>query len=223
MIKFYSKSKTHKVLSNFYVSPFEMDGLTFVSGEHAFHYKKFKSVAAMYKTAKTKDTGPTSHNSDTQSSAPRKRKADSLSEPVNAKKFDDYALKFASKSKFSSPLQAKRGGGKRGCMLLPEEQARWQKVCQKAQEQICWSRLKSDKELAATLLETEPKYLLHQENRGRNPIWGGRVQRDYDGPLDASAPIVGQNLLGKIWMKVRAKLKATTDKRKVTTALDTKT
>jgi len=49
------------------------------------------------------------------------------------------------------------------------------------------------------LLKSDKKYLLHQENRGKSPIWGGRIDKN-------TGELIGQNKLGKIWMKVREEL-----------------
>jgi len=41
--------------------------------------------------------------------------------------------------------------------------------------------------------------MVHQENRGKSPIWGGRIDK-------ITGELIGKNKLGKIWMKVRDEL-----------------
>ena len=84
IIKFYSKSKTFTELSNFYLQSFELDKNSFISGEHAFHYFKYKLMSV--------------HSTDT-------RRKNEL---------EMYSRKFVGLDPyFKSPLDAKKAGGKK--------------------------------------------------------------------------------------------------------------
>ena len=48
-------------------------------------------------------------------------------------------------------------------------------------------------------IENEKSKMVHQENRGKSPIWGGRIDK-------ITGELIGKNKLGKIWMKVRDEL-----------------
>ena len=45
MIQFYSRSRSHKELSNFFVASITILDNTFITGEHAFHYFKYAIVS----------------------------------------------------------------------------------------------------------------------------------------------------------------------------------
>ena len=45
MIQFYSRSRSHKELSNFFVANITILDNTFITGEHAFHYFKYTIIS----------------------------------------------------------------------------------------------------------------------------------------------------------------------------------
>ena len=95
------------------------------------------------------------------------------------------------------PLEAKRCGGKskaKGLLLTTEEQKKWGKVSMIVQAEICKYKFNNYPECRELLEQHPTHYLLHQENRGKEPVWGGRIK---DGAL------VGKNKLGVVWMKAR--------------------
>ena len=95
------------------------------------------------------------------------------------------------------PLEAKRCGGKskaKGLLLTTEEQKKWGKVSMIVQAEICKYKFNNYPECRVLLEQHPTHYLLHQENRGKEPVWGGRIK---DGAL------VGKNKLGVVWMKAR--------------------
>lgn len=170
IIKFYSKSKNFTELSNFYLQSFELDKNSFISGEHAFHYFKYKLMSV--------------HSTDT-------RRQNEL---------EMYSRKFVGLDPyFKSPLDAKKAGGKNGKALNDIEIIEWNTVSSNVQHNICKARVASSEDLSSILTHTSNQYLLHQENRGKSPIWGGRIDK-------ITGELIGKNKLGKIWMKVRDEL-----------------
>ncbi len=170
IIKFYSKSKLFKEFSNFTLHSFEIDNNIFISGEHAFHYFKYNLLSVKTENLVRKD------------------------------ELENYSLKFVGlEPHFKTPLDAKRGGGKRGKSLNNDEINFWNEISSEVQYKICNSRISADNDLKMSLLKSDKKYLLHQENRGKSPIWGGRIDKN-------TGELIGQNKLGKIWMKVREEL-----------------
>ena len=73
----------------------------------------------------------------------------------------------------------------------------WNRAAPAVMKTLIVDRCRADPKFAALL--SKYKYFLHQENRARNPIWGGRVK---DGAL------VGENKLGKIFSQVAHALPA---------------
>ena len=72
-------------------------------------------------------------------------------------------------------------------------------ISSNVQHNICKARVTSSEDLSSILTHTSNQYLLHQENRGKSPIWGGRIDK-------ITGELIGKNKLGKIWMKVRDEL-----------------
>ena len=95
------------------------------------------------------------------------------------------------------PLEAKRCGGKskaKGLLLTTEEQKKWGKESMIVQAEICNYKFNNYPECRVVLEQHPTHYLLHQENRGKEPVWGGRIK---------VGALVGKNKLGVVWMKVR--------------------
>jgi predicted NAD-dependent protein-ADP-ribosyltransferase YbiA (DUF1768 family) len=55
VLKFYSKSKEGKCLSNFADIPIKINDKHYISGEHAFHGQKYIFASSITKTQKRKD------------------------------------------------------------------------------------------------------------------------------------------------------------------------
>lgn len=152
---------------------FLIDDITFVSGEHAFHYYKYNLLSA-------------------ESSDESRKNELAL-----------YSSNFSGNDPiFKSASDAKKAGGRKGKSLNDDEIVRWNSLSMNVQYNICMSRLNYSKELLKILESTECKYLLHQENRGKSPIWGGRIDKK-------SGKLIGQNKLGIVWMEVRDEIKKT--------------
>jgi len=166
ILRFYSKSKDTKVriLSNF--SPYEVNisGFQYKTGEHAFQSEKFLRIAANTTNSERK------------------------------KLLLEQSLKI---KQANTPLEAKQFGGKsktKGFMLTINEREIWENKCLNVQNEICNYKFHNYVD-CRTLLQSYPEhYLLHQENRGKQPIWGGRIK---------NGVLIGQNKLGIIWMFFR--------------------
>lgn len=96
----------------------------------------------------------------------------------------------------STPLDAKKLGGRSKCALTLSELNKWNSASINVQRQICEYKLARYPCIRNTLIGSKDRYILHQENRGKKPIWGGRIDKK-------SKELIGQNILGKIWMELR--------------------
>jgi predicted NAD-dependent protein-ADP-ribosyltransferase YbiA (DUF1768 family) len=166
-LKFYSKSKEAKCLSNFADIPVQINDKHYISGEHAFHGQKYIFASNIAKTEERK------------------------------KLLLEYAKKFEGETThFKSSLDAKKGGGKRGCILEKDELFLWDsKLSYDIQKIISLYKLNNNNDVKKILQENKNSYILHQDNRAKNDcLWGGR--------LDANNNLIGQNKLGKIWMQI---------------------
>lgn len=94
-LKFYSKSREGKVLSNFAPIEVEINRVKYKTGEHAFHGEKYRNLAKMY---------------------------DQVDDRYQV--LIKYSKKFRDET-FETPGEAKKGGGKRGMMLNPDEIEEW--------------------------------------------------------------------------------------------------
>tara|TARA_Y100001970_G_scaffold294296_1_gene450015 strand:- start:8384 stop:11872 length:3489 start_codon:yes stop_codon:yes gene_type:complete len=192
-LKFYSKSKEGKVLSNFADIEVVVDGKLYITGEHAFHGQKYISASKIY------------------------------SDEILTRSDDDrrihllnYAKKFEGKdTEFKTALDAKRGGGKRGAKLEDNEIKNWnEKDADEVQKQISLYKYENNLEVRTTLNKYKDSILIHQDNRAKsNTPWGARVKQE-QGKEDE---IIGHNKLGKIWMrlvenKIKKKTSAPTPK-----------
>ena len=167
MILFYSRSRVYKELSNFYV-----DVKPFYIEKRSFRAGEYAFHYYKYLLISQQYS-----NSD-----PRK----SL--------LYDYSQTFL-ENNYKTPLEAKKAGGKKGLLLNTSELEIWSNISANVQYNICLARIRSCDKLFTLLQSTGDSYLLHIE-RGRNPIWGGRISKE-------TGKQIGQNRLGCIWMKLR--------------------
>ncbi len=166
-LKFYSRSKEAKCLSNFADIQIQINNKIYITGEHAFHGQKYIFASKVAKTEERK------------------------------KLLLEYAKKFEGENPhFKSSLDAKKGGGKKGCILEKDELSLWDtKFSYDVQKIISLYKLNNNNDVKKILLENKDSYILHQDNRAKNDtIWAGR--------LDANNNLIGQNKLGKIWMEL---------------------
>lgn len=151
VILFNSGSKKCKTLSNFCDVSFVMDGNTFKTGEHAFHFHKY-SIASVAAILTNNDA-------------------------IRANQLKNYAETFVG-DEYKTGVEAKKAGGKKGLKLLESEIIAWNDVSWDIQKKICISRIRGNNDLLTLLCETKGKYLLHQDNRAKpNTIWGGKISK----------------------------------------------
>ena len=149
-IKFNSKSKNGKCLSNFSAHPVEINNIIYLTGEHAFHGQKYRWIS-------------------THSLGERKESLVSYAE-----KFEGID------SEFSTPQDAKKAGGKKGMKLQPLEMYTWDSSGSSAvQRLICKYKLNNYDDIKQTLYEFDHCVFIHQDNRAteRTP-WGGKINKD---------------------------------------------
>lgn len=169
-IKFFSKSKDERVraLSNFAELDVVLGDKHYKSGEHAFQCEKYLCAAG------------------TTSGEERKEKL------INhVKKIEACA----------SALHAKQLGSKSKGMKMTETECKeWNKSSIYIQFKICESKLERHECVREILRENmdepEPALFLHQENRGKAPYWGGRIDKN-------TGELIGKNMLGKIWTEMK--------------------
>lgn len=165
-LKFNSRSKNGRALSNFADIMVRVNNRLYKSGEHAFQGEKYLAAAK-----------------NTQNS---KRKDDLLA----------YARKFQGEDpEFKTAREAKKAGGKSGLRLTPDELEEWnKKTGERVQYDISRYKLRNSPEVKKTLNKYSDYVLLHQDNRAKESTpWSGRLK---DGQ------IIGENKLGKIWMRL---------------------
>ena len=148
-LKFYSKSKEGKVLSNFYPIEIRINKRIYKTGEHAFHGEKYRLLAKIYKVSEERN-----------------------------KELKDYSEKFVN-GYIIEAKDAKIAGGKRGLKLNDKELKVWSKLSIEVQVKICIYKFKHNNEVREVLKLNKNKYILHQENRAKeNTIWGGRISKE---------------------------------------------
>lgn len=150
VIKFYSKSKNLKsrLLSNFSETKIKIHDIEFNTGEHAYQYLKFKTIA------------------------------DSVKEqnPKRAEQLINHAQKIVVST--NPQEAKKMGGtGKLGLKISEQESIIWELEAESIQEDICIYKIENYSEIREYLLNTGDNYLLHQENRAKpSTKWGGRIK-----------------------------------------------
>jgi predicted NAD-dependent protein-ADP-ribosyltransferase YbiA (DUF1768 family) len=149
-LKFYSRSKFGKPLSNFYNLNVVIDNILYITGEHAFHGQKYKQIAQNINDIKRKN------------------------ELLN------YSLIFEGKdTKLKKSNDAKKAGGRKGLELNNQEREIWNKLSENIQYKISMYKYENYDIIKDILKEYKDYYLLHQENRANNKsIWGGRIKDD---------------------------------------------
>jgi predicted NAD-dependent protein-ADP-ribosyltransferase YbiA (DUF1768 family) len=145
ILKFYSKSKTGKCLSNFYECDIKIYNKEYISGEHAFHGMKYFIIA------------------------------NNIDCPKRKKELLDYCKKFESNNtEFKTPNDAKIAGGKRGLFLMENEKKIWNEKSYDIQKEISNYKIQKYPEIRQFLKDNKNKYILHQDNRAtEKTIWGG--------------------------------------------------
>ena len=146
-IKFKFGSKEGSDLSNFAPIIVILRGITYKTGEHAFHGLKYTYLSTQAKS---------------------KRKIDLLE---YSKKFEGMNPEFTSSS------DAKKAGSKKGFELNEDEIKKWNKKSMDFQYRICKYKLENNTNIYSLLEKNINTTLIHQDNRATDEtIWGARIK-----------------------------------------------
>jgi hypothetical protein len=173
--KFNSKSSSAgaRALSNFHKSEnnVTIGKDTCLTGEHAFHLRKFVYAA---------------------------RDARIAGDTEREKQLTTHANGFrVGSGLYETALAAKRAGGrgKTGLILSPRELTVWNNGrAESTQIRICTWKRNNDPLVSEALRSSVGTVLLHQDNRANSrTVWGAKIERE-------TGEVIGQNRLGEIWM-----------------------
>lgn len=174
-IKFFSKSKDEsvRVLSNFAELDVVLGDKHYKSGEHAFQCEKYLCAAGV--AASSGGGG----------------------DEEREEKLKNHVKKIEVSG---SALLAKQLGSKSKGMKMTETECKeWNKSSIYVQFKICESKLERHECVREILSrDAEPVLFLHQENRGKAPYWGGRIDKE-------TGELIGKNMLGEIWSRLAAR------------------
>ena len=154
------------------------------SGEHCFHGEKYRRIAMLYDAS-------------------------------NQRRFVllDHWKRFRKDCKYSgsenggyyvTPADAKRGGGKKGLLLIKSELEAWKTISIEVQKEICKYKFDNYSEIRDDLKKSGDKILIHPAMRCSDinmntRFWEGRVKEMENEEYE----ILGGNMLGNIWMEIR--------------------
>jgi predicted NAD-dependent protein-ADP-ribosyltransferase YbiA (DUF1768 family) len=175
-IRFYSKSKEAKELSNFWECDIVIFGRKYHSGEAAFHGNKYLAVSDLYTDG-------------------HERKA----------LLEEYGHRFETDGLFgnftAAEIKSRGGKGKKGLKLTPEELAHWDIISIDVQFKICQYKLDHYDEIKNILRQSGQRPLVHIVLRmSKEKV----SQRKWEGGVDKETGVVyGQNLLGEMWTELR--------------------
>jgi hypothetical protein len=145
----------------------------YMSGEHAFHGEKYWELSQV------------------------------CMDDDRKKQLMDYSKKFLKNGCFKTPIDAKRGGGKKGLLLNPDEIRVWTNLCIGVQNKICKYKFENDEIVRNDVIRSIGSVLIHSamrcsDEKVRERFWEGRwVVRDGVGM------VWGRNQLGRCWMELR--------------------
>ena len=149
-LKFNSRSKEGKSLSNFSNHNIIIKNKHFKTGEHCFHYMKY------YYCSKKCDKN-------------RKLKLREYS-----KNF------LGENTIYNKAIDAKKAGGKKGLLLHDYELKDWNNIfSEKIQKKICKYKIKNYDEIQNILILSKNRILIHQDNfANENTIWGCKIKNN---------------------------------------------
>jgi ribA/ribD-fused uncharacterized protein len=113
----------------------------------------------------------------------------------------DYSQLFM-KPSYRSAAEAKTLGSAKGFRLTKEELAQWSRLSVEVQKEICRWKFENYKEVRDDLIKSGSKILIHPAMRCshvESRIWEGKASLKY-----GELVVLGQNILGKIWMELRS-------------------
>ena len=102
--------------------------------------------------------------------------------------------------------EVKKRGGKKGLLLTEEELKRWDVLSVKVQEEICQYKVREYEEVRKDLVKSGERILVHPALRCSEKQLGKRLWEGKGTVVDGKVEILGRNMLGNIWMKVRSTL-----------------
>ena len=175
IVTFFSSKKEYRSLSNFWENDIVIqEERLYESGEHCFHGEKYIRLGLLCVKEDRKNV------------------------------LLDYGMTFCKPSSYKTGAMAKKMGGKKGLLLLAEELEKWDTLRLGVQEEICIYKLKTDEIVRQDLIKSENKTLIHpalrcsEEKVKKNCFWEGRAVLK-----DEKLVILGQNMLGNLWMSLR--------------------
>ena len=172
-INFFGKKKEYQSLSNFSQLEAFVDGVEYDSGEHCIHGEKYRFLGNMCEEIKRKEL------------------------------LLAYSEQFIKGSTFGFGADVKRMGNKNGIKLTNVETALWQTACVDIQRQICKYKFDNYLVVRDDLCKSKGKLLVHpamrcSDEKVLSKIWCGRAK-----VVDGKVEIIGQNILGVLWMELR--------------------
>jgi predicted NAD-dependent protein-ADP-ribosyltransferase YbiA (DUF1768 family) len=176
VLKFYSKSKEGKELSNFWNCDIEIFGRKYANGEAAFHGSKYLKVSEMY--------------------------TDDNERRVI---LEEYGHHFETTGLFgdlsAAEIKSRGGKGKKGFKLTPNELQHWDNCSVDIQFEICQYKFDHYEEVRDVLKKSGQRPLVHIVLRvSREKV----AQRKWEGGVDKeTGEVYGENLLGEMWTELR--------------------
>ena len=120
-------------------------------------------------------------------------------DPLRKDALDTYSRLFLSPN--ISPSEAKKAG-KSSLVLYKEELDAWDQQSIAVQREICFQKYQRYPEIREILKNTGDKILIHpslcSDKQIANRLWEGRAK-----VINGKIEILGENMLGKIWMELR--------------------
>jgi predicted NAD-dependent protein-ADP-ribosyltransferase YbiA (DUF1768 family) len=174
VFNFFGKKKEGRELSNFWEGMVEVDGRVYGSGEGAFHGSKYIEVSK-------------------------------VSEGERRGLLEEYGRKFEIGEEFGSMNggELKKKGGMKGMRLNGDEIGVWNRMGVVVQEKICRYKYENNEVVKEVLESSRNKILVHpamrcNDEKVRSRLWEGRGR-----VIDGKMVVLGCNMLGNIWMKIR--------------------
>lgn len=179
VINFFGKKEDYRCLSNFWMCDVSIicdddSVIHYESGEHCFHGEKYRRIANL------------------------------CSDPLRKMKLIEYANTFISPSPYKEGNVVKKMGGKKGLLLNDDELRVWSSISIKVQREICRWKLENYIEVRNDLMRSGDKILVHpamrcSEEKVKSRLWEGK------GVIEGGRVVVlGQNMLGNIWIELRS-------------------
>ena len=116
----------------------------------------------------------------------------------------DYSNTFTKPSQYKTGDIAKKMGGKKGILLNSIELKLWTTISIDVQHEICRWKVNNYEEVRKDLLKSGTKILIHPALRcSQTKLETTRVWEGKGSIIDGNLVVLGNNLLGKIWMEYR--------------------